>query len=433
MALVAWWLHRTKSPSSHLAKHGWRKTPYIVTRQDPKPLPERAPMSAIASSSPTTGSWDGDLEISPELIDKIKAAFPFTYDNSEMTRIKCQNLWVVYFPKTPDIVFMAASGGYEINGRPCLDNDLIDHIHDNMQKGVEICRAQKLSLLVIPPFKKLEIEVDGKPYKLIAQRRVRYNPHEQKKLYHRNSQEMMETVRQLATFISLSGAEGLQWDNTPFLDDQPYPGHRQVALLSWKFMNNASEGIFGREGYPILGLIGMVFTKEQLDVVFDEARKRGIVPPAGNPREIEKTAQGRMRIRLRQIEEYDRLCQFHEEKGICQNPRKEIPVDAYGLDVNEQVKTVSGTSTMGEVIQLLIDEINQAIGKASEEQSIEQRRFVSLETVFKALYGSQRFNSSKDEEIKELVLDRILRAMLKHEQIYSFGVIVRNGNFWVQA
>ncbi|MBS0647688.1 MAG: hypothetical protein JSS10_00515 [Verrucomicrobia bacterium] len=434
LAFVAWWLYRSKSPTSHLAEHGWRKIPYVVTRQDPKPLPARTPVNVIASNLPTTGSWGGDLKISQERIDKVKAALPFSHDNPEITRIKCQTLWVVYFPKiTPDIVFMSASGGYEIDGHPCLDNDLIDHIYSNMQKGVEICKTNQLSLLVIPPFKKLEIEVDGKPYKLIAQRRVRYNPHEQKRLYHRDSQEMVETMRQLATFIALSGAERLQWDNTPFLDDQSYPGYRQVALLSWKFMNNASEGIFGREGYLIPGLIGMVFSEKQLNTVVSEAKSRGIATPAGNPREIEKTVQGRKEIRLREIEYYDRLCQFHEEKGICQDPRKEIPVESYGLDVNEEVKMVSGISTMREVIQFLIDEINEAINKAPEEQSIEQRRFVSLEKVFKALYGSKGFNSSKDQEIKELVLDRILRAMLEHEKIYSFGVIMRNGNFWVQV
>lgn len=427
---------------------GERIIPYQVISKTVRKSRRDQAASLPQPLSQPRGQWGGHLVLTQTIIDAVKEVLPPSYTNPDILMIKHPSPWIFSLPKiAPNLVFMMSQGGYEIAGRRCTDNDLTNLMFQNIQKGIEVCKAHQLYLLVIPPMTKFKVEVKGEKYTVIAQERIDYNPHLQKEEYYKHAETMVETVRQLTTFIALTGLERVEWENMPIVNGN-FPGPRQIALLSWKFMENPNRGIFGRAGYPMPGLVGSVFSEKQLDVVLEEASKRGIVPPSDSSREIEKTAKGRKKIRLQEIE-YDRqLRLFHDDKGISANPRKPLQMDdlsLLNLDLEEKATIVMmgnppESITMRKVIERLLEHINESIKNADETCSTQDKRFVCFEEDFRPYYalGSSEaafFNLKRftDEQIKELWINRILQALLDQELIYGFGVTLRRGYFYVQA
>lgn len=418
------------------------KTPYFVTSKTVR-VPLADPSSPLSTSELPKAQWGGELGITQTMIDRVKEVLPLSYTNPEI-------VWVKGFfsnktfslPSMPDLIFITAgTDGYDLAGKIRFDNELIDYMFENIKKGEKVCKTHNLHLLVIPRTSKLEAEVQGKKYTLLVQERLKYNPETQKEEYYKHAQTMVETFRQLTAFVALTGAERMEWINMPIVNPD-FPGAKQVALLAWVFMENSKRGIFGRAGYPAPGLVGSAFSEEQLDVVFEEAASKGVTPPADTSEETQKTSMGRKKIRLQEIEYYHQLCLFHEEKGIIQNPQKPVAIDTDDLNLEEQAIDANLEAlTMKQVLKSILTHINESIQTAPEEASLEHKRFIVLERKFLSYYSlgfsgdfrSLYLKNLTDNQLKKLWIHRILQMLLDQEQIYSFGITVRDEYFYLQA
>ncbi len=429
-----------RSTSSRVNHDSKIKTPYFVTSKTVR-VPRADPSSPLSASEPPQAHWGGELGMTQTIIDKVKEVLPLSNINPEIVWVNgfCSHK-AFSLPSLPDLIFIAAGDGYELAGKVRFDNDLIDYMFENIKKGEQICKTHNLYLLTIPCTTKLDVEVQGKKYTLLAQERLKYNPQTQKEEYYKHAQTMVETFRQLTAFVALTGAERMEWINMPILNPD-FPGAKQVALLAWVFMENSKRGIFGRAGYPAPGLVGSAFSEEQLEVVFEEASKGGVTPPNDTSEETEKTSMDRKKIRLQQIEYYHQLRLFHEEKGIFQNPRKPISIDPWNLNLKEQEKNDT-SETMRHVLALVLKHIDEGLKKAPDRSSIEEKRFVIFDGKFLPYYslglsGSRRphldLKNLTDNQLKELWMHRILQMLLDQEQIYSFGISARGSYFYLQA
>jgi len=143
--------------------------------------------------------------------------------------------------------------------------------YTNMVKAQAVCTKLNLHLIVIPHAKKITVDKEI----VIVEERVNINdPSARETLY--TLPGLDETIRQFATFIAETQFNDVKLNNIALLDVDPtFMGSRRIALFDLEHMESASEGFYGAGLNGSSGLIGCLFTQQQIDIALKVAKRYG--------------------------------------------------------------------------------------------------------------------------------------------------------------
>ncbi len=324
------------------------------------------------------------IDIKPSTIAKIQALVPKILDIEKMDEIEyLKGSKVFRLKETPNFVFKLGteSSGSLHKGKIATAKEIMEDRFENMIKAKEVCLVNNLALLIIPHSKKFTFDTeDGQKCVLIAEESMDINHEEsaQEEFYHKYSKGLNETARQLAIFVAKTGFNDVTPRNIPIINEaENFMGHRSVALIDLEHMESPVKGFIGDHGLGSRGLIRCV-VEEQIDIVIDEARKNGI-----HISDYEKEE------RLKEIESYNRLKQYHEKKGIVQGKEPVvIDLDSLGLDLEEEGeirvkvndKFETQTVTLKKATEDVVAEINRLIQNNSDQESMKGKRYILLKS-----------------------------------------------------
>lgn len=381
------------------------------------------------------------INISDDTLAKIKELMPKIRKREKDDAIEWitpSNNLVFKIAGVSNLIFKMARGGEGAatfrNGKWIKASNLMDERFATVVKGKQVCLANQLELLVIPHTKK--IKIDG--HTLIAEECLDFDRNKgvQERLYSQHSTQLNETARQLAIFIAKTGYNDVIWRNIPLLNEaKDFQGNRRVGLIDIEDMESAVEGFVGSENRSC-GLIHCV-SKDQIDLVIQEARKQGVVLS-------DEEANNAKKRRLEELETDKKLQAFHEKNGIVNGKELiQVDVETLGLDLTQEWvwkndKDDDGrnkTITLRKVTEDVIAEINKYLQNSSDQASIKGKRNITLVTDRQPIrnykYVGSGSISLSDEEKKKLWLPHILQALV--DKGYLFKWTDYYGDYILQA
>lgn len=375
------------------------------------------------------------LEISKELVEKIKASF-LKIQNREKTEgitfyPSQSNHRVFSFDSDPDYIFKMNANN---NVLPVRRYYSMNARHDKIMKARTICKTHDLGLLVIPDTRLFSIKINSKTYEILAEKKLHLNSIEsaQEEDFEKYAESLNETIRQLAVFICKTGYSDVEWRNNPVISGEPDDfGNRKIALIDIEEMDSKTTGLFG--GYQRRGLVRCV-TKKQGNIVKKVAIKHEV--------KTSRFAKAHKK-RISEIKENRQLKEFHKEHNI-ETGYEPIEVDVDGLELNlnetweiseldvdecklkNKIIYKKREIALREVVENVVKEINELIENKPEGHSIKGARKVFL------YVDQDPFNSYLDlganlgflrdeEEEKKLWLVRILNALVEKEYLFKYN------------
>lgn len=218
-----------------------------------------------------------------KLIEKIRALMPRILREYDDDIEFLKGTKVFKLKEMPHLVFKMGISRDRLvllNGKWLNDKELMEERFANINKAREVCRVHGLGLLVIPQAEKFTFTTyDGKECVLIAEECMNINREEkaQEELYHKYSEELNETVRQLAILIAKTGFNDVSPRNIPLINEpEDFHGPRRVALIDLEHMGSIRNGFIGEGLNGSCGLIGCVGSEKQKDIIRDVARENGV-------------------------------------------------------------------------------------------------------------------------------------------------------------
>jgi hypothetical protein len=360
------------------------------------------------------------VDIKEETIEKINTLFPKLIAQQKDEGIQWHTKQVFSLVSDPQHIFKL---------------DPTERRFQNMVEAKKISLAHDLNLLKIPSARELYIQ--GRA--LIAEEclDIQQEASKQEELYAKLS-GMEETVRQLAIFIAKTGFSDVEWRNIPIVDDAPgFLGSRRVALIDLEEMGergSPNTGIFGK-GQIRRGLIRCLSSEQQIDIALAEAYRFGITSLHANRIKAQ---------RLEELETYQRLNAFYQNKGILKDPRQAIEVDlsALGLNLEETAQIYAGqkkptTQSLRAACVYVIAKINELIKTAPADKSIKGQRKILLNTNSDNVISSYSqvpvtpFLCQNKEEENQIWLRQIINALVakgylfKLERADGYGYLIQ--------
>ncbi len=361
------------------------------------------------------------MDIKQATIEKINTLFSKLIAHREDEAIQWHARKVFSLRSEPELIFK-------------FDDD--EQRLQNMVEAKKICLAHNLTLLKIPHT--TQVQVQG--HVLIAEERLGIQQEEskQEELYAKLS-GMEETARQLATFIAKTGFSDVEWRNIPIIDDDPnFPGPRRVALIDFEEMGASGRpktGIFG-QGQIRRGLIRCLSSEQQIDIALAEAYRFGITSLHANRIKAQ---------RLEELETYQRLNTFYQNKGILEDCRQPIEVDlsALGLGLEETAQIYTGrreptTQSLRDACVYVIAKINELIKTAPADKSIKGQRKILLNTNIDNVISSYSqvpvmpFLCRNEEEENQIWLRQIINALVTKGYLFQLERVGGDG-YLIQA
>lgn len=299
--------------------------------------------------------------------------------------------------------------------------------YQNMILAKTVCRTHQLGLLVIPNAKLFTVEVNGKNYEFIAEKKLDIISNESlhEELLEKEGARLNETIRQLAVFICKIGYGDVEWRNNPILNNSLSNGQRKIALIDLENMNeNEKEmGLFG--GYS-KGLVACV-NEEQGKIVEKIAKENGVSTSkffeASKKRGIE-------------LENYRKIQLFYKKNSIENgNEPLKVDINTLGLDLNEEVEHKGEKFIMKDVVMDIIKIINSRIEFAPKDDSPKSKRCILLS--FSADSSCQKYSTlghPKDEDFNEknIWLHRIITSLVEKGYLFKLNSASYHG-YEVQA
>ncbi len=327
---------------------------------------------------------------------------------------KIENHKIFKHQDYPRLIFKMSQqhSGMEIRYRHIVQAERIRHICD-------------LNLLYIPHVKKFQLDNST----LLAEEFMDINPTDSGIVeeHYRYSATFGETARQLALFIAKTGFYDVAPRNVPILNEE---GNRRVVLLDLEHMDPSKKaaGFFGGE-LGCDGLVGCLFSDDQIDQVIEIANQHQIFE--------NDTFMPAKEKRLLHILEYQTLASYYQEKGLTTGKEPIVAdLDALGLDLEQKGKrymfgltcSVKET-TMRQVAEAIIKQINQNLENMNERNSLIGKRRITLNTNYYPMFD---FVHSPFVGIADKKEDRwmwqILNALKKQGHIYR----IEENNYGVQ-
>lgn len=442
-----------------------RNIPHEIVPPPPLPIQDVQEIERAASIEEENNNagneiWEAakrELEegvhVSAETIEKIKSLVPLILNRTESPDIDWLssggNL-VFCLPSVPDLVFKMHrlnSSIFTKHGQ-LMGNEIIENRFKNMILAQTICKANQLGLLLVPHAKQFEVSVNDDKYIVIAEQKLNLNAEQtyQERLYDQYSESLAATSKQLATFIAKTGFSDVEWRNMPIVDTDPkFPGNRRVGLIDLEEMEDSRIGIYGG-GWGRRGLVGCLFSEEQIDAAIAEATLNGVKAKAGVKED-----------RMAEIALHRKIYAHYERNGILENERKPIEIaDLNSLEINldemaeiREFAEADGTDdqpryhnrpiALRELIGDIVEEINKQITKTDDDKSTKGKRYILLDPCDEhsliRKYNRLPFPYDKivfnKEEEERLWVNRILKALV--EKGYIFSARNRGSSFLIQA
>lgn len=321
-------------------------------------------------------------------------------------------------------------------GNPYLSeqNESIEDSFQNLVRVEETCLSNQLNLLAIPPAKKFLVKDGDKEYFLMAQKQLDYEQEEaiQEYLYLRNAGKLDESLRQLAILIAENKIASVKWSLFPVLQDSAnHEGPIKLGIPNPDDLVSGSGkvGFIGTSRGDNRGLIRMCANEKQMDIVIQVAREHGVVL---TDEEI-KIAKNQ---RLKELENYENLKAFYQEKGVDKNKPLNFDKNQLELDLEEKDIVLGLDSqevevSLGRFLNLFIEHINKEIEK-NHKLPLPANRRIYIDfatppfTKYYELEGSKKFSKEKNpnNSIKEtnqiLWRHKICQALKDKGYIFSF-------------
>jgi hypothetical protein len=212
------------------------------------------------------------INISESTLNKLKKLLPDILLKKDLKEI-------VWLSKANNLVFKLKNVGQFVfkttNPLRCSvqSNMNINSRFQNMMTAMKICRVNNLNLLVIPHAKQFKLKASGKSHLFIVEEFIDLNPDikMQQHYYHKNTECLDETIKQLAVFILKTGFFDVKYDNIPLINEKAgFQGYRRVALIDLEHINFIPYQVMD-------GLINLIWcvSESQENIVIEEAKKEG--------------------------------------------------------------------------------------------------------------------------------------------------------------
>ncbi len=149
-------------------------------------------------------------------------------------------------------------------------------------KALETCLVNNLDLLVIPPTNYFTMELDGRKFQVIVEKKLPIQQDRSRQDYnYEKLSGLGDSVEQIALFIAKTGLSDINRRNIPVLDHDPkFLGRRRIALIDLEAMGSPQEGFWGGGIFaPSDGLIISLSQGAHLVRAQDVADKFGIKRP----------------------------------------------------------------------------------------------------------------------------------------------------------
>jgi hypothetical protein len=369
--------------------------------------------------------------ISEGTISKIQTCMKNILQRKEEGGVKLYNSQsdhrVFSLDTAPEYIFkMKASKNCRALGR----DDAMKTRYQTMINALTVCRTHGLGLLVIPNAKLFTVEVEGKEYEIIAEKKLCLNPTDsaQEKYFEEYASSLNETIRQLAVFICKTGYSDVEWRNNPVLNDVPDQfGCRKIGLIDIEDMGSKTTGLFGGEGRR--GLVGCA-TEKQGKIIEGVAKKYGV--------STSSFASAHAR-RKEEIEEEQKLKSFYSTKNITTG-YETIHVDEDALVFSDYPEK---TQELKKLTLQLVNTINEKIQAAELNESTKGRRYILIdvnrgpfllpntELIEPGKKAAQDFETYEEFQ-NATFLGHIVKKLLELKVIHK--LVKRNGNgYFIQA
>jgi len=354
-------------------------------------------------------------------------------NHDDITWYSSRSNLVFSLNSAPGLVFKTHSpgaGAVGANGRLISPKQCVEERYQNMLRAKEVCLASNLDLLVVPSAKKIYVY----KYPIIAEQRLDCCSHPgAHESFYRELDGLTPAFKQLTTFVAKTGFSDVEWRNIPIIDANPELTQRRIALVDLEAMESAAIGIFGG-GWGRRGLIRCCGTEDQINTVLEEANNHGIFPDRHSHAPDEAKASA-----IQEIQKYKLLQQFHQDKGLDQDPARLLAVTAaelFDADKEDAIQYDGGNViqyTLFGVANKIIAQINSAIN-ANTSPSIKDRRFVCVKADSYETLGlhPQSYGHISAEEEQQRWPRHIINALV--DKGYLFALEDHNGHgYFVQA
>lgn len=390
------------------------------------------------------------INISVEIANKVESLIPQILTgetNEEVEYLKGSKIFKL--KQYPGIVFkMGASSSTTSrtralhNGKFLDEREIMEERFENMVKGKAINLIYRLNQLDHPAAQKLEFRTtDGWLCTVVAEECKDINPIEsaQKELYLTFVDQLDEAVRQMAIFIAKTKFNDVTPRNIPILNEaEGFNGPRRITLIDLEHMESSQKGFLG-DSNGSCGLLHCVYSEHQIDIITNIARNEGII--------ISDTCK---QERLAEIDSENQLKIYYHNKGITSGKeRLEVDIERLDLDLSEEAKILRWNAdfTKKEVatVQLrtavidVIDEINRLIEIASDDNSVQGKRDLYINTHNDPFNAYSYAGACKDPldffngfDESKIWLTRILNSLVDKGHIFKLKRINNNG-YYIQA
>ncbi|MEC7838800.1 MAG: hypothetical protein VX777_02025 [Chlamydiota bacterium] len=388
---------------------------------------------SLNDSSVSEKELQSGVNISEETVAKLQDCITKIIHNKSLEGVcyyqSQYNHRVFSLDTAPELIFkMKAIQNWSVES----PDDSMRARYEALIKAQTICKTYALGLLVVPNAKLFSVDVAGKKYEIIVEKKLDINPSEsaQEQYYLDYASSLNETIRQLAVFICKTGCSNVDWRNNPVLNDAPDQfGCRKIGLIDIEEIEWAEAGLFGC-GYRGRGLVGCV-TEDQGRIVESVAKQHGVstyyFPSAYTQRKQE-------------IEESKKLQEYYEKHNITTGfELLEVDIDSLPLELEEtgdvrlhtgveggEFKFENKTVSMRDVAKDLVREINSLILLSNPSDSLKGKRNILVDTNALTLQQYDRLGVpsgelqvKKEQETKRW-LTRILNALVENGYIFKF-------------
>lgn len=312
------------------------------------------------------------INLEPDTLKRIESVVERVIKKEKVGRMRYydsqDNHRVFSFEEIPDLIFKMKAD----ESIPSIteDDDTMEGRFKSLCYAKTVCRTHHLGLLVVPNAKLFRVQVGGKTHTLLAERKLDLNPDQtgQEALFEKMGSRLDKAIRQLATFISITGYSDVEWRNNPVLNMTDDEGNCMIGLVDVEELNDFKNGIFG--GRHRRGLINCVNKTQGEEAL--EVAKRYFSFWTDQYEDFGRESLKRRRV---EIEENDRLHAFHKRRRIV---RGDEPIRRGWFELDFSWYPESGR--IKNITKELIAKINKKIEKRSSEMSPKGRRLVRIKT-----------------------------------------------------
>ena len=372
-----------------------------------------------------------ELDLKPETLAKLREVLPIWRSQG---RKACKEQIKILSGQGSSLIFYLWADPSVIFKIAWYQSDATINRFKNMEKARAVIDVNRLDRLRVPKARLLAETFGGEQIQIIAEEKVDIAPSmlTDEELYRKHDAHLGPVFTQLATFITLTGFDDVEFRNIPLIQSREDPTHFAVALVDLEHMKDT--WLSGITGGMYRGLI-RCSTPRHFPAIREAAAKAGVTLPADTRAEVE---------RINELQMDAKILAFHTSKGLVNDSARPLPkLTLQDLDLKDEVRP-NGVK-LSEVLAALIDTINEEIAHRSKKlpaDLIKQRRDILVnvnealrpydQLPFERLSPGQRNALSDAEYAHGKWLAKCIHALVEKKHIFSLKG--QNGHgYFIQA